>query len=224
MNRENDEKYYTQKRREMVDLIANYPASHRVGDHRVLNAMSKVPRHLFVPDYLKNQAYADGPLPIGHNQTISQPYIVGYMTQILELKETDKVLEIGTGSGYQAAILAEVVTKGQVYTIDIVKSLAETAKKLLFELGYKNITVKHGNGYEGWDEYAPFDAIIVTCAPDNVPSALVDQLKIGGRMAIPVGDVIRGLWGAQELVMLKKTDNGLVRQKEFDVRFVPMVR
>lgn len=218
-----NESWFAQRRAEMTELIASYSIDSPVTDKRVLDAMSTVARHKFVPEHLKPQAYADGPLPIGYNQTISQPYIVAYMTQMLRLSQTDKVLEIGTGSGYQAAVLAEIVTEGHVYTMEIVKPLADNAKKLLSELGYKNITVKHGDGYEGWKEYAPFDAIIVTCAPDDVPQALIDQLKIDGRMAIPVGGIIQGFWSAQELILLRKTPTGLERQKAFDVRFVPMI-
>jgi protein-L-isoaspartate(D-aspartate) O-methyltransferase len=214
---------FEEKRKYMTELIADYPGGYPVTDAKVLAAMSKVPRHEFVPEYLQPQAYDDGPLPIGYGQTISQPYIVAYMTQMLQLRETDKILEIGTGSGYQAAVIAEIVTKGHVYTIDIVEPLVLNARKVLTELGYKNITVRYADGYKGWPEHAPFDAVIVTCAPDDVPQALVDQLKEGGHMAIPVGEKVGIFWGAQELFLLKKTKDGLKRERHFAVRFVPMV-
>src|SRR5213080_3444903 len=153
---------------------------------RVLTVMGKVPRHEFVPERYRSQAYEDGPLPIGYSQTISQPYIVAFMTEQLRPKPSDRVLEIGTGSGYQAAILAELVA--DVYTIEIVEPLAKNAEATLQRLNYKNVHVKAGDGYKGWPEAGPFDAVIVTCAPDKVPQPLVDQLKDGGRMVIPVGD------------------------------------
>ncbi len=157
-----------------------------ITDERVLKAMRTVPRHLFVPEDQRDHAYGDYPLPIGYGQTISQPYIVALMTQLLELKEGDRVLEIGTGSGYQAAILAEIPGV-DVYTIEIIPALARSARERLESLGYKSIHCKEGDGYYGWEEYAPFDAIIVTAAPDHVPQPLVDQLAEGGRMVIPVG-------------------------------------
>src|SRR4030042_2223240 len=156
-----------------------------VKDPRVLSAMHKVERHLFVPKELQTSAYTDQPLPIGEDQTISQPYIVALMTELLELKGGENVLEIGTGSGYQAAILAELAK--EVYTIEIVEPLASSAKNRLLELGYQNINVKAGDGYLGWPEVGPFDAIIVTAAPDHIPKPLIDQLQEGGRMVIPVG-------------------------------------
>src|SRR5512139_2525652 len=156
-----------------------------VKDPRVLSAMLKVERHRFVPRDLQTSAYSDQPLPIGEGQTISQPYIVALMTELLELKGEEKVLEVGTGSGYQAAILAELAE--EVYTIEIVESLATSARKTLLELGFKNIKVKAGDGYLGWPEVSPFDVIIVTAAPDHVPQPLIDQLKDGGRLVIPVG-------------------------------------
>ena len=185
-----------------------------VRDPRVLDAMRKVPRHRFVPERVRSQAYADHPLPIGHDQTISQPYIVGFMSQALRVEPTHKVLEIGTGSGYQAAILAELAR--EVYTIEIVPPLAESAKALLAELGYTNVHVRAGNGYLGWPEQAPFDRIMVTAAPDEVPRALVEQLKVGGLMAIPVGTY------EQELRIMRRTDNGLDTLETLPVRFVPM--
>jgi protein-L-isoaspartate(D-aspartate) O-methyltransferase len=185
-----------------------------ITDPRVLAAMQKVPRHLFVPEANRRWSYADGPLPIGYDQTISQPYIVAYMTQVLEPRTTDRVLEIGTGSGYQAAILAEVVK--DVYTIEIVEPLAESAKMLLGDLGYDNVHVRAGDGYKGWPEAAPFDAIMVTCAPDHIPQPLVDQLAVGGRLVIPVGDY------HQEIVIVTKTEKGVLQRRTIAVRFVPM--
>jgi protein-L-isoaspartate(D-aspartate) O-methyltransferase len=176
--------------------------------------MGKVPRHLFVPFDERPMAYADTPLPIGHDQTISQPFIVAFMTQALELKGGEKVLEIGTGSGYQAAILAEIAK--EVYSIEIVCDLATKAEKLLAELGYKNIRVKCADGYRGWPDTAPFDAVIVTAAPDHVPQPLVDQLKVGGVMVIPVGK------GSQDLMVIRKTADGVVKKAVLPVLFVPM--
>ncbi|MEY2496340.1 MAG: protein-L-isoaspartate(D-aspartate) O-methyltransferase [Verrucomicrobiota bacterium] len=188
-----------------------------IDDPMTLRAMSKVPREKFVPPELRASAYEDRPLPIGYGQTISQPFIVAFMTQQLKPKATDRVLEIGTGSGYQAAVLSELVA--QVYSIEIVKPLAERSAALLRELGYKNVQVKAGDGYKGWPEHAPFDAIIVTAAPDHVPAPLVEQLKEGGRMIIPVGKT-----SAQELYLLEK-HGGQVRQTAvIPVRFVPLTR
>jgi protein-L-isoaspartate(D-aspartate) O-methyltransferase len=181
----------------------------------VLTAMSKVPRHEFVPERLRYRAYQDYPLPIGHDQTISQPYIVAFMTEQLEPKPTDNVLEIGTGSGYQAAVLGELVAN--VYTVEIIKDLAGRAAADLKRLGYTNVYVRAGDGYKGWPEAAPFDAIIVTCAPEKVPPPLIEQLKDGGRMIIPVGPT----WD-QELVMLRKHGDKLEQQAVLPVRFVPM--
>src|SRR5947209_20478616 len=186
-----------------------------INDGRVLAAMAKVPREEFVPPESRAASYADGPLPIGHGQTISQPYIVAFMTEQLRLKPSDRVLEIGTGSGYQAAILAELVS--EVYSIEIVEPLAKNAKATLQRLGYRNVHVKVGDGYKGWPEHAPFDAIIVTCAPDNVPQLLTDQLKEGGRMVIPVGDRF-----SQELYLLEKKNGQLKESVTLPVRFVPM--
>ena len=186
-----------------------------VNDERVLAAMAKVPREEFVPADSRAASYEDGPLPIGYDQTISQPYIVAFMTEQLRLKPTDRVLEVGTGSGYQAAILAELVA--EVYTIEIVAPLAQSAKAALRRLGYKNVHVKLGDGYKGWPENAPFDAIIVTCAPDKVPQLLTDQLKDGGRMVIPVGERF-----AQQLYLLEKKNGQLKESVTLPVRFVPM--
>ena len=181
----------------------------------VLAVMGQVPRHEFVPERYRSHAYEDRPLPIGHDQTISQPYIVAFMTEQLHPKSTDRVLEIGTGSGYQAAVLAGLVS--EVYSIEIVEPLARRAETDLKRLGYTNVTVRAGDGYKGWPEAAPFDAIIVTCAPEDVPQPLVDQLKDGGRMIIPVGPA-----GNQELVLLRKQRSRLETQAVLPVRFVPM--
>lgn len=186
-----------------------------IQEKRVLAAMNKVPREEFVPEELRAASYADQPLPIGYDQTISQPFIVAFMTEQLRPQAQDRVLEIGTGSGYQAAILAELVA--EVYSIEIIEPLAKTAEATLQRLGYKNVHVKVGDGYKGWTEHAPFDIVIVTCAPDHVPQALVDQLKEGGRMIIPVGGR-----GEQELYLLEK-EKGKLRQRGISpVRFVPM--
>ena len=181
----------------------------------VLRAMGKVPRHEFVPQNLRAGAYRDGPLPIGHGQTISQPYIVAFMTEQLDPKPSDRVLEVGTGSGYQAAVLAELVA--QVYTVEIIKELATQAAADLKRLGYTNVQARAGDGYKGWPEAAPFDTIIVTCAPEQVPPPLIEQLKDGGRMIIPVGPT----WN-QELVLLRKHGDKLERRDVLPVRFVPM--
>jgi protein-L-isoaspartate(D-aspartate) O-methyltransferase len=182
---------------------------------RVLAAMGKVPRHEFVPEPQRARAYEDHPLPIGHGQTISQPFIVAFMTEQLEPKPTDRVLEIGTGSGYQAAVLAELVA--QVYTIEIVEDLARRAAADLKRLGYTNIYVRAGDGYQGWPEAAPFDAVIVTCAPERVPQPLVDQLKEGGHIIIPVGEH----WN-QQLVLLRKQQGKVEQRAVLPVQFVPM--
>ena len=189
-----------------------------ISDPRVLEAMARVPRHEFIPAAQRDQAYEDWPLAIGYGQTISQPYIVAFMTAALAPQPRDRVLEIGTGSGYQAAVLAGLVA--EVYTMEIVEPLAKRAEADLKRLGYTNVKVRAGDGHLGWPEAAPFDAIIVTCAPEDVPQALVDQLKVGGRMIIPVGSQ----WGAQELVLLRKAATGLRRQGVLPVRFVPMVK
>jgi protein-L-isoaspartate(D-aspartate) O-methyltransferase len=197
-------------------MVAEQMAARDITDARVLDAMRKVPRHLFVPPDQQRAAYEDYPLPIGKDQTISQPYIVAYMTQALEVKPTHKVLEIGTGSGYQAAVLGELAA--QVYTIEIVADLAERATKTLASAGYKNVHVRHGDGYVGWPEHAPFDAIMVTAAPDHVPQPLIDQLAPGGRMIIPVGDYF------QELRLIHRTETGIVERSTLSVRFVPLTR
>ena len=188
-----------------------------IKDQKLIQAMLNVKRHLFVPKNQERMAYEDRPLSIGEGQTISQPYIVALMTETLDLSKEMKVLEIGTGSGYQAAILAEIVE--DVYTIEIIESLGIRAKKTLEDLNYNNISFKIGDGYKGWEQYAPFDAIIVTCAPANIPDPLKKQLKEGGKMIIPVGGSI-----IQELVLLEKKHGKLIKKMVASVRFVPMVR
>jgi protein-L-isoaspartate(D-aspartate) O-methyltransferase len=183
---------------------------------RVIEAMRATLRHRFVPEELQAKAYEDRPLPIGHDQTISQPSLVAFMTQELKPQAKDRVLEIGTGSGYQAAVLSPLVA--EVYSIEIVKPLAERAAKTLTELGYKNVHTRAGNGWLGWPEAAPFDAIIVTCAPDAIPPALVEQLREGGRMVIPVGPENR----VQELYLLEKRTGKIEQRSILPVRFVPM--
>jgi protein-L-isoaspartate(D-aspartate) O-methyltransferase len=205
---------FTSARRSMVEeQLSGFGRS--ITNARVLRAMQTVPRHELVPEAMRARAYSDTPLPIGYGQTISQPYVVAFMTQCLEPKPTDRVLEIGTGSGYQAAVMGELVA--EVYTIEIVENLAERARVDLQRLGYTNIFVRAGDGYQGWAEAAPFDAVIVTCAPEQVPQPLVDQLKDGGRMIIPVGPSMN-----QELVLLTKKGGKLERQAVLPVRFVPM--
>ena len=200
-----------QQRARMVDEQLR---ARDIRDPRVLDAMLKVPRDRFVPVHLRGQAYIDSPLPIGYDQTISQPYIVAFMTQSLKVAPGDRILEIGTGSGYQAAILGLLAK--EVYTIEIVQPLAERARATLAEQGYRNVHVRHGNGYLGWPEHAPFDRIMVTAAPDEVPPALIEQLKVGGLMAIPVGSV------TQELRILRRTTTGVETLDTLPVRFVPM--
>jgi protein-L-isoaspartate(D-aspartate) O-methyltransferase len=188
-----------------------------IKDERVLAAMAKVPREEFIPVDARADAYEDGPLPIGYDQTISQPYIVAFMTEQLRPKQSDRVLEIGSGSGYQAAILSELVA--EVYTIEIVEPLAKSAEATLQRLGYNKVHIKVGDGYKGWPEEAPFDAIIVTCAPERVPQPLVDQLKNDGRMVIPVGERF-----AQQLYLFEKKNGQLKESVTLAVRFVPMKR
>lgn len=204
-------------RRARERLVSQRMETAEIRDPAVLAAMRRVPRHLFVPLAVQAEAYADYPLPIGHGQTISQPSLVALMTQMLKVDRASRVLEIGTGSGYQAAILGEIVQ--EVCTIEIVRPLGEEAARRLQQMGYKNVHVRVGDGYQGWPERAPFDAIMVTCAPEHVPPALVAQLKPGGRMCIPVGPT----GGAQELyLMVKRADGTLERQSALPVRFVPM--
>ena len=200
-----------------INMVDNQIKSRGVSDQKVLNAMLKVERHKFVPPGMRLYAYNDHALSIGEGQTISQPYIVAIMTETLELDRTKKVLEIGTGSGYQAAILAEICDS--VFTIEIIENLGKKAAKLLSSLNYDNIYTRIGDGYQGWKEHSPFDAIIVTCAPTHIPQPLKDQLAEGGKMIIPVGGSF-----AQELILLTK-DKGKIKQKDvIPVRFVPMVK
>jgi protein-L-isoaspartate(D-aspartate) O-methyltransferase len=199
---------------ERARMVSEQLKARDIRDERVLVAMRKVPRHLFVPSPLRSQAYVDSPLPIGHDQTISQPYIVAFMTQSLKVDPESRVLEIGTGSGYQAAVLGLLAK--EVYTIEIVQPLAERARATLAEQGHRNVHVRYGNGYLGWPEHAPFDRIMVTAAPDEVPPALIKQLKVGGLMAIPVGTT------SQELRILRRTTTGVETLDTLPVRFVPM--
>ena len=187
-----------------------------ITDKILLEALRKVERHRFVPEKYRDQAYDDYPLPVGEKQTISQPYIVALMTSVIEPDNTKKVLEIGTGSGYQAAVLAELCKT--VYTIEIIPVLGKNAEDLLNKLGYKNIKIKIGDGYQGWKEFAPFDAVIVTCAPSHIPQPLKDQLAEGGRMIIPVGGSI-----FQNLLVLEKKGGKIIEKSEIPVRFVPMM-
>lgn len=196
-------------------MVENQLAGRDITNQAVLNAMRTVPRHEFVPPEMRASAYADQPLPIGHGQTISQPYIVAIMTQLLELEPGDKILEVGTGSGYQAAVLAELDT--QVYSIEIIEALATQARSQLKQMEYDNVHVRHGDGYKGWPEHAPFDGIIVTAAPDHVPQPLQDQLKEGGRLVIPVGGRL-----SQQLKVLTKKQGTIQQETLFPVRFVPL--
>lgn len=186
-----------------------------IKDERVLEAMGKIPRHRFIPENMQAYSYNDEPLPIGEGQTISQPYIVAYMTEALSLKKTDRVLEVGTGSGYQSAILAELAS--EVYSVELNRDLSRQAKEILKELGYANVHLKVGDGTYGWIEKAPFDAIMVTAAPDRVPRSLEEQLKVGGRMIIPVGSTL------QELVLITRGKNKFKKKKLLPVRFVPLI-
>jgi protein-L-isoaspartate(D-aspartate) O-methyltransferase len=190
-----------------------------VKDQAVLAAMRRIPRHRFVPSFYSAFAYNDSPLPIGHGQTISQPFVVALMSDALALQGARKVLEIGTGSGYQAAVLAEIVP--HVFTIEIVEPLATEAARTLAELGYRNIHTRVGDGYQGWPEEAPFDAIIVTASSEHVPQPLLDQLAVGGRLILPVGKAFQEL---QELVLYSRTTDGYERTRLSLVRFVPLVR
>ncbi|HAJ32909.1 MAG TPA: protein-L-isoaspartate O-methyltransferase [Candidatus Atribacteria bacterium] len=206
---------YIEKRQSMV---LNQLRSRDIIDSKVIQAMLTVPRHQFVGPRIRESAYNDYPLAIGEGQTISQPYIVALMTQLLELKGEERVLEIGTGSGYQAAVLAEIVK--EVYTVEIYESLSKKSEKLIKDLGYRNIHFKIGDGYYGWEEYAPYDAIIVTCAPDHVPPPLLQQIRDdGGRIVIPVG----GIWMVQTLMKIEKTKGKIKSKGIIGVRFVPMI-
>jgi protein-L-isoaspartate(D-aspartate) O-methyltransferase len=199
-----------------LKMVEEQLISRGVKDPRVIAAMQKIPRHLFVEEALQNQAYTDHPLPIGEKQTISQPYIVALMTEALELKGTEKVLEIGAGSGYQTAILAELAQK--VFSIERIRSLAVKARKLLFELGYFNVEIKIFDGTYGWAEQGPFDAIIVTAGGPEIPQPLLDQLAVGGRLVIPVGDAY-----VQDLIRLRKKEDGIHKEDLGGCRFVKLI-
>jgi protein-L-isoaspartate(D-aspartate) O-methyltransferase len=198
-------------------MVESHIRARGIADARVLAAMRKVPREVFVPADMRAHAYDDSAVPIGYGQTISQPYVVAFMTEILALQPTDRVLEIGTGCGYQTAILAEIA--GEVYTIEIVDELATRAAATLASLQYQNVHTRHGNGYDGWPEAAPFSKILVAAAPDRVPQKLFNQLSEGGSMIVPVG----ACFDAQELTLITKTANGQVSREVMSVRFVPMV-
>lgn len=206
------EEKFEEKRRRMVE---NQIKARGIRDTRVLEAMEKVPRHKFVPDKIRSHSYDDEPLSIGEGQTISQPYIVAYMTEALQLEDSNKVLEIGTGSGYQTAILAEIVK--DVYSVEIISSLSERSRLILADMRYENIQFKVGDGSYGWKEFAPFDAIIVTAAPRVIPQPLQDQLSIGGKLIVPVGDTF------QDLMLTKRSEKGFAEKKLLSVRFVPLV-
>ncbi len=198
-----------------MEMVQKQLAARDIGDKRVLEALRQVPRHLFVPVNSRSRAYSDGPLPIGYEQTISQPYIVALMTQLAQPTPSSTVLDVGTGSGYQAAVLSLLCQ--EVYSIEIVETLATTARQLLHELHYRNVTVRHGDGYQGWPEKGPFDAVIVAAAPDHVPQPLIDQLKPHGRLVIPVGKHY------QNLLVIEKQTDGTTRQLHgIPVAFVPM--
>jgi protein-L-isoaspartate(D-aspartate) O-methyltransferase len=201
-----------------LDMVERQIRQRGVSDPRVLDALRKVPRERFVPADLVARAYDDNPLPIGLGQTISQPYIVAHMTEVLGVSPADKVLEIGTGSGYQAAVLAEVAR--EVYTVEIVPELAQRAAGVLRSLGYTNAHVRAGDGYAGWPEHAPFDRIMVTAAPEDIPGPLIEQLAPGGRLVIPVGPVGRTQW----MTIVEKTPGGLVERRTIPVQFVPFTR
>ncbi len=206
-----DEEVYRARREQMV---TSQIESRGIKNPLVLRAMKKVPRHLFLADDLRDLAYTDGPLPIGNEQTISQPYIVALMTELLNLKGGEKILEIGTGSGYQAAVLSEICS--QIYSVEIVEPLALKADETLKRLGYKNVEVKVGDGYQGWEEHAPFDGIIGAAAPDHIPQPLYDQLKMGAHLVLPVGN------GNQDLMVITKTVEGMKKETVIPVRFVRM--
>ncbi|MEQ1827558.1 MAG: protein-L-isoaspartate(D-aspartate) O-methyltransferase [Pirellula sp.] len=201
--------------RDRLDMVEQQIRRRGIRDERVLDAMKRIPRHLFVPENLHSQAYDDCPLPIGYHQTISQPYIVALMTELVKPQPSDRALDIGTGCGYQAAVLSELVK--EVYSIEIVEPLAEQARSRLKRLGHHNVEVRFGDGYQGWPEKAPFQIIVVAAAPDHVPQPLLDQLALGGRLVIPVGSY------SQELVLIEKSLEGaLKRTRIAGVAFVPM--
>ncbi len=200
------------------NMVADQIESRGISDPKTLNAMRAVPRHLFVPGNLQSQAYQDRPLPIGFGQTISQPYIVAYMTEIIKPKSDSRVLEVGSGSGYQAAVLAEIVE--ELYTVEIVPELAAQVKEKFLDLGYANVHSKTDDGYHGWEEHAPFDAIIVTAAAESIPAPLIKQLKVGGRMIIPVGSP----FSVQNLILVEKQEAKTKTRSLMPVRFVPFTR
>lgn len=209
-----DDKYTGTREKMVEDQIE----SRGISNQSTLDAMKKVPRHKFVPPNLLDRAYDDGPLPIGYGQTISQPYIVAYMTAVIDPKHGQKILEIGTGSGYQAAVLAEIIDS--VFTIEIVTELYKSSEKRLKELGYKNVLCKNADGYYGWKKYAPFDAIIVTAAAEYIPPPLIEQLKDGGKMIIPVGSPFLN----QTLILVEKNGEEITTTSLLPVRFVPFTR
>lgn len=211
-----DESSFARQRKRMVEEQIAYRG---VKDKRVLEAMESVPRHVFIPEETRSYSYYDQPVPIGFGQTISQPYIVAFMTELLQAGSDDVILEVGTGSGYQAAILARLVKR--VYTIEIITDLGKEAQKRLKTLGCDNVEVMIGDGYKGWPEHAPFDAIIVTAAAEHIPQPLIDQLKPGGRMVIPVG----GVYAVQDLMLItKNASSKVVKESIIPVRFVPLLR
>ncbi|MEL6438614.1 MAG: protein-L-isoaspartate(D-aspartate) O-methyltransferase [Cyanobacteria bacterium J06621_8] len=199
-----------------LQMVQNQLRKRKIDDLRVLAAMSKIPRHQFVDSSWSHRAYQDRPLPIGYGQTISQPYIVGYMSAAAQIHPGDRVLEIGTGCGYQTAVLGELAQ--EVYSIEVIPQLADQARHVLQELNYSHVHLKTGDGHQGWAEHAPYNAIVVTAAPPEVPPALIDQLAINGKLVIPVGT------SHQQLLVLTKAKAGIVTQKTFSVRFVPMVK
>jgi protein-L-isoaspartate(D-aspartate) O-methyltransferase len=203
---------------ERNEMVSRQIEARGITHQPTLDAMRKVPRHLFIPDYLWGSAYKDGPLPIGYQQTISQPYIVAYMTALIEPEATDKILEIGTGSGYQAAVLGEIADS--VFTVEIVDELAKSASDKLQSLGYENVYVKDGDGYFGWPEFAPYDKIIVTAAAEKIPPLLVEQLKEGGKMILPVGPE----FSVQYLILVEKKNGKVKETNMLPVRFVPFTR
>jgi protein-L-isoaspartate(D-aspartate) O-methyltransferase len=216
LDRARQDRNPAQYTRERVSMVTEQLQQRGISDARVLDVMRTVPRHLFVPESVRPLAYADRPLPIGRGQTISQPFIVAYMTDALGVARTHRVLEIGTGSGYQAAVLAHLAR--EVYSVEIVPELARRASALLDSLGYSNVYIREGDGYAGWPEHAPFDRIIVTAAPEQVPQTLVDQLANEGRLVIPLGT------SEQWLTLIEKTTNGVTQRRTIPVRFVPLTR
>lgn len=206
------------RQRERYNMVNRQIEARGITDPATLRAMRNVPRHLFIPKARQNQAYSDSPIPIGYGQTISQPYIVAFMTEIVKPEKEHRFLEIGTGSGYQAAVLAEIVS--EVYSIEVVPQLLQSAAQVLADLEYTNISLKEGDGYFGWEEYAPYDAIIVTAAAEHIPPPLIAQLKDGGRMIIPVGSPFM----VQNLMLVEKNGDSITTRSLMPVRFVPFIR